>query len=116
MAASIVLAFRHFRLSLLSLSLLACGATWRHRRYGGAVRRCRSGTSRHVVAESGHPSAAGTADNRSSMSMLPSPWCSLRPHYEVHGLGTVVEGPPEKTDRCCKQSTGPRSKPAQSAR
>jgi uncharacterized protein YqgV (UPF0045/DUF77 family) len=76
---------RRFRLLLLSLPLLVCGAA-------GAQQ------GRHMLAEiQVIPRPVGTADDRykhvdAAIAVIQA--SGLR--YEVHGLGTVVEGPPEK--------------------
>ncbi len=92
---------RRFRVSVLaSLSLLACGAAWAQQQ---APRQAPSAAA--AAAPSGHtiaeiqviPRPAGTADDRykhvdAAIAVIQA--SGLR--YEVHGLGTVVEGPPEK--------------------
>jgi uncharacterized protein YqgV (UPF0045/DUF77 family) len=92
---------RRFRVSLLvSLSLLASGAAWAQQQ---APRQAPSAAA--AAAPSGHtiaeiqviPRPAGTADDRykhvdAAIAVIQA--SGLR--YEVHGLGTVVEGPPEK--------------------
>ena len=88
-----------FRLSLLSLSLLACGATWAQPALQQAPSAAAAPVpSRHVIAEiQVIPRPAGTADDRykhvdAAIAVIQASGL----HYEVHGLGTVVEGPPEK--------------------
>ena len=74
---------RRFRHSLLLLSLLAGSAAW---------------AQQHMIAEiQVIPRPAGTADDRykhvdAAIAVIQASGL----HYEVHGLGTVVEGPPEK--------------------
>jgi len=86
---------RLFRLPLLSLSLLACSAVWAQQAPPAAVT---STPARHVIAEiQVVPRPAGTADDRykhvdAAIAIIQA--SGLR--YEVHGLGTVIEGPPEK--------------------
>ena len=76
---------RRLRLSVLPLAL-ACGAI-------GAQQ-----APRHMIAEiQVVPRPAGTADDRykhvdAAIAVIQA--SGLR--YEVHGLGTVIEGPPEK--------------------
>lgn len=74
---------RRFRLSLLSLSFLASGAAL---------------AQQHMIAEiQVIPRPAGTADNRykhvdAAIAVIQA--SGLR--YEVHGMGTVIEGPSDK--------------------
>ena len=94
------LSFSHLRLSrasLLSLSLLACSATWAQK----TLQQAPSGPATpapHMIAEiQVVPRPAGTADDRykhvdSAIAVIQASGL----HYEVHGMGTVVEGPPEK--------------------
>ena len=85
---------RRFRHSLLSLALFACGATWAQPAPSAAA----AAPSRHMIAEIQvilRP--AGTADDRykhvdAAIAVIQA--SGLR--YEVHGMGTVIEGPPEK--------------------
>ena len=91
---------RRFRLSLLSLPLLACSTAWAQQ----APQQTPPSTvaapapARHMIAEiQVVPRPAGTADDRykhvdAAIAVIQA--SGLR--YEVHGLGTVVEGPPEK--------------------
>ncbi len=82
---------RHARRLVLSLSLslplLACSAAW-----------AQSAPSGHMIAEiQVVPRPAGTPDNLykhvdAAIAMIQA--SGLK--YEVHGLGTTVEGPPEK--------------------
>lgn len=78
---------RFVRASLLSLSLLAAGAAW-----------SQPAPSGHMIAEiQVIPRPAGTADDRykhvdAAIAVIQA--SGLR--YEVHGMGTVIEGPPEK--------------------
>ena len=90
---------RRFRLSFLSLSLLACSAAWAQQAPQQAPSAAATAApSRHVMAEiQVIPRPAGTADDRykhvdAAIAVIQA---SGLP-YEVHGLGTVVEGPPEK--------------------
>jgi uncharacterized protein YqgV (UPF0045/DUF77 family) len=89
---------RRFRLSLLSLSLLASGAAWAQQASQQAPSAATPAPSRHMIAEiQVIPRPAGTADDRykhvdAAIAVIQASGL----HYEVHGLGTVVEGPPEK--------------------
>ncbi len=84
---------RHFRRALLSLSLLACGAVWAQQPPAAAPT-----PAGHMLAEiQVIPRPAGTADDRykhvdAAIAVIQA--SGLR--HEVHALGTVVEGPPEK--------------------
>ena len=86
--------FRHSFLSL-SLSLLACGAAWGQQAPSAVASPA---PSRHTIAEiQVIPRPAGTTDNRykhvdAAIAVIQASGL----HYEVHGMGTVVEGPPEK--------------------
>jgi len=90
---------RRFRLSFLSLSLLACGAAWSQpvpqQAPSSAATPAPSG---HVIAEiQVIPRPVGTADQRykhvdAAIAVIQASGL----HYEVHAMGTVVEGPPEK--------------------
>lgn len=86
---------RRLRLSLVSLSLLAFGAAWAQRPPADAAPPAPSG---HVLAEiQVIPRPAGTPGDPyrhvdAAIAVIQA--SGLR--YEVHGLGTVVEGPPEK--------------------
>lgn len=77
---------RCFRQSLLSLSFMACGAAWAQQQ------------SPHMIAEiQVIPRPAGTAGDRykhvdAAIAVIQA--SGLR--HEVHGMGTVIEGPPEK--------------------
>ncbi|WP_210392544.1 thiamine-binding protein [Variovorax sp. PAMC 28711] len=88
---------RRLRLSLVSLSLLACGAAWAQQAPSSATAPAPT-PSGHMLAEiQVIPRPAGTADDRykhvdAAIAVIQA--SGLR--YEVHGLGTVVEGPPEK--------------------
>ena len=81
--------------ALVSLSLLAFGASWAQPAPSTPVAPTPSG---HVLAEiQVIPRPAGTAADRykhvdAAIAVIQS--SGLR--YEVHGLGTVVEGPPER--------------------
>ncbi len=86
---------RRLRLSLASLALVACGTAWAQ----GAPAPAATPTPRgHVLAEiQVIPRPAGTATDAykhvdAAIAVIQA--SGLR--YEVHGLGTVVEGPPEK--------------------
>lgn len=92
------LRFRHSLISL-SLSLLAGGAAWAQqapRQAPAAV--AAPAASRHMIAEiQVIPRPAGTADDRykhvdAAIAVIQASGL----HYEVHGMGTVIEGPPEK--------------------
>ncbi len=78
--------FRSYRPLLLALPLLACGAVQAQAQ------------SRHMIAEiQVIPRPAGTADDRykhvdAAIAVIQA--SGLK--YEVHGMGTVIEGPPEK--------------------
>ena len=83
----------------LSLSLLACGAAWAQSAPPQAPATATAAApSRHVIAEiQVVPRPAGTADDRykhvdAAIAVIQA--SGLR--YEVHALGRVVEGPPEK--------------------
>ncbi len=85
---------RRIRASLLSLSLLAGGAAWSQQSSPAAT----PAPSLHTIAEiQVIPRPAGTAADRykhvdAAIAVIQA--SGLK--YEVHGLGTVVEGPPEK--------------------
>jgi len=93
---------RRFRVSLLlSLSLLACSAAWAQQqapRQAPSAAAVAPAPSGHTIAEiQVIPRPIGTADDRykhvdAAIAVIQA--SGLR--YEVHGLGTVVEGPPEK--------------------
>ena len=86
---------RRLRLSLVSLSLFTCAAAWAQPAPAGTAAPAPSG---HTMAEiQVIPRPAGTAADRykhvdAAIAVIQA--SGLR--YEVHGLGTVVEGPPEK--------------------
>ncbi|MGA0609326.1 thiamine-binding protein [Caldimonas sp. KR1-144] len=91
------------RLSALWLSTLACGAasaqpTPQPAASAAATTAATAAPSRHMIAEiQVVPRPSGTADDRykhvdAAIAVIQA--CGLR--YEVHGMGTVVEGPPEK--------------------
>lgn len=86
---------RFFRHSFLSLSLLACGAGWAQQAPSAVATPA---PSRHMIAEiQVIPRPAGTTDNRykhvdAAIAVIQASGL----HYEVHGMGTVIEGPPEK--------------------
>jgi uncharacterized protein YqgV (UPF0045/DUF77 family) len=91
--------FRRFRLSLVSLSLLACGTTWAQQAPQQAPSSAASPpSSGHMIAEiQVIPRPAGTASDPykhvdAAIAVIQA--SGLR--YEVHGMGTVVEGPPQK--------------------
>lgn len=83
------------RKSLLPLALLACGAAAAQPQTPSAAAPA---PSRHTIAEiQVIPRPAGTAGDRykhidAAIAVIQA--SGLR--YEVHGMGTVVEGPPEK--------------------
>lgn len=88
-----------FQLTLLPLSLLACGAAWAQQAPPQVPPAAAAAAqSRHMIAEiQVIPRPAGTADDRykhvdAAIAVIQASGL----HYEVHGLGTVVEGPPEK--------------------
>ncbi len=88
-----------FRVSLLSLSLLGCGAAWAQQAPKQAPSAAATpAPSGHTIAEiQVIPRPAGTAGDRykhvdAAIAVIQA--SGLR--YEVHGMGTVVEGPPEK--------------------
>ncbi len=88
---------RRFRRSLLALSLVFSGAAWAQPAPAPAA--AATPTPRgHVIAEiQVIPRPAGTADDRykhvdAAIAIIQA--SGLR--YEVHGLGTVIEGPPDK--------------------
>ncbi len=90
---------RRFRRAALSLSLLTCGAAWAQQAPSPApTAPTARATSPHVIAEiQVLPRPAGTADDRykhvdAAIAVIQSSGL----HYEVHALGTIVEGPPEK--------------------
>lgn len=94
---------RRFQFSLLSLSLLACHPAGAQPAPQQAPQQVpstavNSAPSRHVIAEiQVIPRPAGTAEDRykhvdAAIAVLQA--SGLR--YEVHALGTVVEGPPEQ--------------------
>ncbi|WP_457352127.1 thiamine-binding protein [Roseateles sp. P5_D6] len=97
---------RRFRLSFLSLSLLASGAAWAQQAQpapqqapsAASTPATTPATSRHMIAEiQVIPRPAGTADDRykhvdAAIAVIQASGL----HYEVHAMGTVVEGPPEK--------------------
>lgn len=84
-----------FRRALLSLPLLACGAAGAQPAPAAAAPPA---PDRHMMAEiQVLPRPAGTADDRykyvdAAIAVIQA--SGLR--YEVHALGTVVEGPPER--------------------
>jgi uncharacterized protein YqgV (UPF0045/DUF77 family) len=85
---------RRFRSSLLSLSFLACGAAQAQQAPSAPA----TPPSAHMLAEiQVIPRPTGTTDNRykhvdAAIAVIQA--SGLR--YEVHALGTVIEGPPEK--------------------
>lgn len=86
-------ATRHLRPIALALTLLACGLAGAQQPPATAPT-----PSGHVIAEiQVIPRPAGTADDRyrhvdAAIAVIQA--SGLR--HEVHGLGTVIEGPPEK--------------------
>jgi uncharacterized protein YqgV (UPF0045/DUF77 family) len=99
MAHSSFSRFRRLRLSLLSLSLLACGAAWAQQAAQQQPPAADTAApARHMIAEiQVIPRPAGTADDRykhvdAAIAVIQASGL----HYEVNGMGTVVEGPPEK--------------------
>jgi uncharacterized protein YqgV (UPF0045/DUF77 family) len=97
MAHPSFLSSRFFRLSLVSLPLLACGAA-PAQQPPAQTPVAAAAPDRHMLAEiQVIPRPTGTADDRykhvdAAIAVIQA--SGLR--YEVHGLGTVVEGPPEK--------------------
>jgi len=90
---------RRFQLSLLSLPLLACGTSWAQQApQQPPSAAATAAPARHMIAEiQVIPRPAGTADDRykhvdAAIAIIQASGL----HYEVHGMGTVVEGPPEK--------------------
>lgn len=90
---------RRFRLSLLSLSLVACGAAWAQPApQQPAPSAGATAPGRHMIAEiQVIPRPAGTAADRykhvdAAIAVIQA--SGLR--HEVHAMGTVVEGPPER--------------------
>lgn len=93
---------RRFRRAVLSLSLLACGAAFAQQAPPSAPSTPSApgaqASTPHVIAEiQVLPRPAGTADDRykhvdAAIAVIQSSGL----HYEVHALGTIVEGPPEK--------------------
>ena len=89
---------RRLRLSLVSLALVACGTAAAQPAPSTAAAPTPTTTGGHVLAEiQVIPRPAGTADDRyrhvdAAIAVIQA--SGLK--YEVHGLGTVVEGPPEK--------------------
>jgi uncharacterized protein YqgV (UPF0045/DUF77 family) len=89
---------RLFRLSLLSLTLLA-GAAWADPAAPAAAAAASTPTpAQYMIAEiQVAPRPSGTAEDRykfvdAAIAVILA--SGLK--YEVHGMGTVVEGPPEK--------------------
>ncbi len=95
MALPSLASLRRVRLAFLAVALLACGATWAQPAPSDAAAPTPRG---HVLAEiQVIPRPVGTAADRykhvdAAIAVIQA--SGLR--YEVHGLGTVVEGPPEK--------------------
>jgi uncharacterized protein (TIGR00106 family) len=90
---------RPFRLSFLALPLLACGAASAQQAPQQAPSVAATpASSRHMIAEiQVIPRPVGTTDDRykhvdAAIAVIQASGL----HYEVHGMGTVVEGPPEK--------------------
>ena len=88
---------RFVRTSLIALSLVAGGAAWAQQPPAQAA-TAQPTPPGHMLAEiQVIPRPAGTANDRykhvdAAIAIIQA--SGLR--YEVHGLGTVVEGPPEK--------------------
>jgi uncharacterized protein (TIGR00106 family) len=86
---------RRFRLPLFALALLACGAAGAQASSPPAPQPT---PSRHMIAEiQVVPRPIGTAEDRykhvdAALAIIQA--SGLR--YEVHALGTVIEGPPEQ--------------------
>lgn len=87
------------RLLAVSLSLLACGAGWAQSPSQQAPSAAATpAPSQHMIAEiQVVPRPAGTANDRykhvdAAIAIIQASGL----HYEVHAMGTVVEGPPEK--------------------
>lgn len=95
MAQPLISRSRFFKLSLLSLTLLA-SAAWAD----SAVPAVASAPTpaQFMIAEiQVAPRPSGTAEDRykfvdAAIAVIQASGL----HYEVHGMGTVVEGPPEK--------------------
>jgi uncharacterized protein YqgV (UPF0045/DUF77 family) len=93
MAHSTLAPWRHLRRNLACLALLACGTAFAQTTAPAAVT-----PPGHMLAEiQVIPRPTGTAEQRykhvdAAIAVIQA---SGLP-YEVHGLGTVVEGPPEK--------------------
>ncbi|WP_200946855.1 MULTISPECIES: thiamine-binding protein [unclassified Roseateles] len=90
---------RRFRLALLALPLLSCGAAWAQQAPAPAPTAAATPAGAgHMIAEiQVIPRPAGTATDRykhvdAAIAVIQA--SGLR--YEVHAMGTVVEGPPEK--------------------
>lgn len=89
---------RRFRLALLSLTLLACAAWAQQAPQQAPSAAATPAPRRHMIAEiQVIPRPAGSADDRykhvdAAIAVIQASGL----HYEVHGMGTVVEGPPEK--------------------
>jgi uncharacterized protein (TIGR00106 family) len=90
---------RSFGRCFLSLALLACSAAWAQQAPQKAPSApAASAPSHHMIAEvQVIPRPVGTADDRykhvdAAIAVIQA--SGLR--YEVHALGTVIEGPPEK--------------------
>jgi uncharacterized protein (TIGR00106 family) len=87
---------RRLRLALLALPLLASGVAWAQPAPQQAPST--AAPARHMIAEiQVIPRPVGTADDRykhvdAAIAIIQA--SGLR--YEVHAMGTVVEGPPEK--------------------
>lgn len=89
---------RRLRRSLMALAFLACGTAWSQQAAQQAPPAAATASGRHMMAEiQVIPRPAGTAGDPykhvdAAIAVIQA--SGLR--YEVHGLGTVVEGPPEK--------------------
>jgi uncharacterized protein (TIGR00106 family) len=91
------------RASLLSLSLLTGTAAWAQQAPTGAstptpAAAGASATARHMIAEiQVIPRPAGTdADRYKHVDAAIAVIQASGLRYEVHGMGTVIEGPPEQ--------------------
>ena len=89
--------FRRCHVALLALPLLACGAAWAQQ-VPPAPAAATPTPGGHMIAEiQVIPRPAGTADDRykhvdAAIAVIQA--SGLR--YEVHGMGTVIEGPADK--------------------
>ena len=90
---------RPLRQSLLLLPLLACAAAFAQKPPQQAPSAAaNAAATRHMIAEiQVIPRPAGTAEDGykhvdAAIAIIQASGL----HYEVHGMGTVIEGPPEK--------------------